>query len=371
MATDVVREVGRIVLEARSLGLRDLDAAALRRMRDEARAERQRIANEIAAAGERFARARTGGRWSEMEAARELVLLLQEELAEVEGHLARIDNAYQERHLYERVVERLGSPGRARALEWVIMGLIAVVLWILWVEWRYPLTEAQQTLLTAADTAICAVFLGEFFWRMRLADSRTWYWKRYWVDFVASLPLAGMVRLGRLARVARAARLARLARTARLLRLLRALGFLFRGFDKIAAIFQLQVFSRPLMFTVALLIIGGLAISQMEGAVSEEVQGFWQGIWWSFTTVVTGGFGDIHNPQTGMARALTVLLVLLGIVLTGALTAGLAQVLLGDDTASIQRKQAVIQRQLDELSARMERLEALLGHRPGAGDRWQ
>jgi len=367
VATDAIREAGRVVLEARSLGLRDLDAAALRRMRAEAWDERERIADAIAQAGTRFTQARSDGRWSEMESARELVLMLQEDLAEVEGHLARIEDAFQERHLQERVLERLGSVSKVRALEGTIMVLIAAVLGILWVESRYALTEAEQNLLTIADTAICAIFLAEFFWRMRLADSRAWYWRRYWIDFLASLPLAGVLRIGRVARVARAARLARIARAARLVRVLRALAFLSRGFDKIAAIFRLQVFSRPLILTGALLIVGGIAISHMEGAASEDVHGFWQGIWWSFTTVVTGGFGDIHNPQTGLARVLTVLLVLLGIILTGALTAGLAEVLLGDETASIQRKQSVIQGQLDDLAARIDRIEALLTEQPRHG----
>jgi len=360
MAADAVRDAGRIVFEARSLGLRDLDATTLRRMRQEARDERRRIADDIGDAGEQFRHARSDGRWSEMEAARELVLMLQEDLSEVDEHLARIEDAFQERHLQEGVLGALGSVGRVRALEGTIMLLIAAVLGILWVEWRYALSEAEQNLLTIADTGICAIFLGEFFWRMRFADSKRWYWRRYWIDFLASLPLAGVLRIGRIARVARAARVARIARAARLIRVLRALAFLSRGFDKIAAIFRLQVFSRPLMLTSALLVVGGIAMSRMEGAASEDVHGFWQGLWWSFTTVVTGGFGDIYNPQSAWGRVLTVLLVILGIILTGALTAGLAEVLLGDDTASIQRKQSAIQGQLDELSERIQRIEAAL-----------
>ena len=43
-----------------------------------------------------------------------------------------------------------------------------------------------------------------------------------------------------------------------------------------------------------------------------SVDSFWNGIWWSFTTVITGGFGDIHNPCSAPARVLTVLLVILG-----------------------------------------------------------
>jgi len=366
VATDTIREAGRVVSEARDLGLRDLNADTLDRMRGQAGVEREHIAAAIAEAGRRFSEARNVGRWGEMEVAREQILLLHEDMADVEKQAARIEEAFQDRHLHEGVARRLGSDLRVRGLEAVILILIGAVLAILWIESTMALTEAEQTLLTIADTAICAIFLAEFFWRMRYADSKAWYWKRFWIDFLASLPLAGALRIGRIARVARAARVARIARAARLIRALRALAFLFRGFDKIAAIFRLQVFTRPLILTVCLLIAGGFAISRMEGTASEDVHGFWQGIWWSFTTVVTGGFGDIHNPQSAWARVLTVLLVILGIILTGALTAGLAEILLGDETASIQRKQTVIQSQLEELATRTERIEALLTR---AGDR--
>lgn len=364
MATDSVLEAGRVVAQARSLGLRDLDAETLRRMRTEAREQRGRLADQIAHAGEQFSRARGDGRWSEMERARAHVLMLHDDLREVEEHLGRIEDAFQERYLQERVLQRLGGRSRVCLLEGGILLLILAVLGILWIETHYSLTEPEQTLLVIADTAICAIFLSEFFWRMRLADSRRWYWRRYWIDFLASLPLAGALRIGRLARVVRVMRVARIARAARLVRLLRALAFLSRGFDKIAAIFRLQVFSRPLILTGGLLIVGGFAISRMEGAAAEEVHGFWQGIWWSFTTVVTGGFGDIHNPQSGWGRVLTVLLVMLGIILTGALTAGLAEVLLGDETESIQRRQAAIHGQLEELSVRIDRIEVLLSAAP-------
>lgn len=361
MGKDAVRIARQIVADARHQPLRELSADVLARMRRDAERERDRVAAEVTALGEEWARARDEGRWADMTRAREHILLLREDIDEVDEALRHIEDAWQHRVLRDRMLERLGSPAMVSALEGLILVLIAAVLGILWVETTVELTAREQTVLTIIDTAICGVFLWEFFWRMRLADSTRWYWRAYWIDFIASLPLAGMLRIGRIARVARAARVARLARAARILRALRALAFFSRGFDKIAAIFRLQVFSRPLALTLGLLIVGGIAISHTEGN-AEGVENFWQGIWWSFTTVVTGGFGDIHNPVHTISRVLTVLLVILGIVLTGALTAGLANILLGDETARIERRQMVIQEQLDQLGERLERIE---GKRPG------
>lgn len=357
MTREAVRIARQIVSDARDQPLRELSAEVLGSLRDEAERERDRIAEEVRALGAEWAEARDEGHWAEMQRAREHILLLREDLDEAETQLERIENARQRRVLQERMLQSLGSRAMVSALEGLILVLIVAVLAILWAETVLDLSEGQQRMLTIIDTTICGVFLWEFFWRMRLADSTAWYWRNYWIDFIASLPLAGMLRIGRVARVARAVRVARVARAARVVRALRALAFFSRGFDKIAAIFRLQVFSRPLALTLALLIVGGIAISHTEGN-AEGVENFWQGIWWSFTTVVTGGYGDIHNPVHTLSRVLTVLLVILGIVLTGALTAGLANILLGDETARIERRQMVIQEQLETLSERLERIEA-------------
>ncbi len=363
MTTNTLRQAGQVLAEARHYGLRDLSADVLARMLRECEEARDEIAGQIAQDGEHFERSRRAGRWSEMEQVRERILLLQEDLREVESEADRIADTYQEVLLRERLIERLGSASVLSALEGLILLLIGAVLVILWIEMTTILTEGQELAMAAVDTAICGVFLWEFFWRMKFADSKRWYWRRYWIDFVASLPLGGLLRVGRIARVARAARaarIARLARAARVVRALRALAFFSRGFDKIAAIFRLQVFTRPLALTLALLVAGGLAISHIEGTRAPEVAGFSKGIWWSFTTVVTGGFGDIYNPRSPYGQMLTVLLVILGIILTGALTAGLASILLGDDNVRIERKQSAIHDRLGELSERVERIEALL-----------
>lgn len=362
MTDTAIRQATDIIAQARHEALLDLPSAVLTRMRDEAATGRAALAERISRMGTDLADARAEGRWGDMRRTREQILGLHEDLEEVQESLRRLENARQEVLLRERLVTRLGSVRRVRILEGTIVALIVAVMAILWVESAYPLTSGEANALVIADTLICGVFLGEFFWRMRLADSKAWYWRRYWLDFVASLPLAGVLRLGRVARLARAARIARLARAARVLRALRALAFFSRGFDKIAAIFRLQVFSRPLAFTAGLLLVGGLVISRAEGD-AEGVGNFWEGLWWSFTTVVVGGYGDIHNPVTGLGQIITVLLVIFGIILTGALTAGLASVLLGDDNARIERAQAVTLERIDQMDARMERIEQLLADR--------
>ena len=73
-------------------------------------------------------------------------------------------------------------------------------LWIFWI----------------IDVICCAIFMANFFFEHRLAESKKWYWKHNWIDFITSIPLPpvqviaasqvgdlGIVRLGRLLRAVR------------------------------------------------------------------------------------------------------------------------------------------------------------------------
>ena len=44
------------------------------------------------------------------------------------------------------------------------------------------------------------------------------------------------------------------------------------------------------------MILGAIIIQIGEGENSSSVGSFAESMWWSFTTVVTGGFADIYNP---------------------------------------------------------------------------
>ncbi|MEO0867983.1 MAG: potassium channel family protein, partial [Cyanobacteria bacterium J06642_11] len=79
-------------------------------------------------------------------------------------------------------------------------------------------------------------------------------------------------------------------------------------------------------------------------------------LWWSFTTVVTGGFADIHNPETMAGKVLTVILVILGMVLVGIFTATLTTVMVGDED-DMEQLRTEMEEQFDQLLQRMDRIE--------------
>ena len=90
---------------------------------------------------------------------------------------------------------------------------------------------------------------------------------------------------------------------------------------------------------------------------TEKIHGgqgtFFESLWWSFTTLVTGGFADIHNPSTMGGKILTVMLVIGGMVLVGVFTATLTSVLVRDDDSGHKED-------VDKQFGRLEGLEASL-----------
>jgi len=69
--------------------------------------------------------------------------------------------------------------------------------------------------------------------------------------------------------------------------------------------------------------------------------------------VVTGGFGDIYNPATGSGRALTVLLIITGMILAGVFTATLTTLMTGEENEEFN----IMQQNLEERMKKMERLQ--------------
>ncbi len=270
----------------------------------------------------------------------------------------KITDAIEERILRQNLVTRLGSPARLHLLDTAVILLILTVLGLLTWEFLTPgLSPAQLTVIALLDTAACALFLTDFFLRLHCARSRRWFWRTYWLDFVTSLPVpsAELLRYGRAARLVRVLRLARLLRFLRVLRALRYALFFWLGLEKLDEVLDMRLMKRSLLFIIAFIVCGSLVMLWAEGDRHAPVGTFADSIWWSFTTLVTGGFGDIHNPQTAWGRVLTVVLVLAGMTGVGVFTATLTSILVDDDADdNLADMRADLDRRLDALAARLD-----------------
>ena len=222
-------------------------------------------------------------------------------------------------------------------------------LWILWI----------------IDVVCCTIFMANFVFEYKLADSKKWYWKNNWIDFITSIPLPpvqviaasgdiGVVRLGRLLRA---------VRILRALRLMRIGLFFWRGMDHLSTTLDVRLLKRSLLYGLLSLVFGACVFMFLEHM--ESGSGFWESLWWSFTTLVTGGYADIHNPETASGRILTVFLVITGMVLVGVFTATLTSILVKEEDTiqaeEIDEQTAIVSRIRKDVEATNQRLDRLEG----------
>lgn len=269
-----------------------------------------------------------------------------------------------ETHLHRKQIEtrmahRLGGPRNLRALEYGILFLIVSLLGLLIYDMTAGPDDLRAWWLTSQniffiDAFCCVIFMSEFILRLSCAESKRFVWKHHWVDFATSIPIPGEAQLSRFGRIAK---LARFARILRLLRFARLFFFLWRGMDKLQDVMDVKMMKKTIRWSVMATLAGAFFIYQLEGHGAEDnlaanpVSTFGKAIWWSFTTVLTGGFGDIHNPISTSGQVLTGLLVVVGMVLVGVFTATLTTIFVGQQSETENENIDSILTRLDELTA--------------------
>ena len=282
---------------------------------------------------------------------------VQSQFNEIEDEKARIWKVLQECILKERLIARFGSSWLVNLKETFIMVLIVFVLSLLFYDLTHPnLSLEIKRLFFFIDTGCCIIFLTNFFYELRLADSKKWYWKSHIIDFVTSIPFPADLRIFRTGRLLRLVRLVRLARLARLLRLFRIIFFFLRGMDQLSDVLDVKLMKKSFFYAMIVLISGGVIIYFAERGAGNSVSNVNDSIWWSFTTLVTGGFADIHNPLTATGRILTVILIIAGMILVGVFTATLTSILVGNESEEINSLKDEINNKMNKLDKKIDKL---------------
>jgi voltage-gated potassium channel len=343
-------DVSAVSRRARNWRLLDCSEETLQQMRSALQREIAAVEQRLLDGEQAFNLYVEGGRPLLAEQARYQIDRVTAEWEALTGRLAEIDEALLERHLRDRLAARLGSTRRLLQLDATVFVAILVAVALTTVELLLPLPARTVQTIIAVDTVIALFLLGDFFLRLAHAEDRRWYLRRYWIDLVASLPFTQFLRFGRLLRIGRFLRYLRLRRA------LYVLSFSFGGLDKLAETFQVSLLKRALVIAFALLFFGALSIRLLEAAYDDSLLSIQESLWWSFTTVVTGGFADLYNPATAIGRLVTVGLVLLGLTVTGVFTASLTSVLVVDDATQIQQHQQDLELRLRELGQRLDQL---------------
>jgi hypothetical protein len=132
--------------------------------------------------------------------------------------------------------------------------------------------------------------------------------------------------------------------------------FIFRGLDKLVKTFEINLLKRSVLIALALLVFGALAISAVEGSQEQSIQDLGESLWWSFSTVVTGGFADLYNPSTPTGRVVTVGMILLGLIVTSIFTASLTSVLVEDESTRLEQNQHRFEERLTTVNHKLDLL---------------
>ena len=232
----------------------------------------------------------------------------------------------------------------ARRLEWP---MLLVALWIL-LQWYLEETQAIDPLLArVADWLVWLAFLAETTLLSTLVKNRRAYLFGNWMNLVIITggmpffwqfaPLIGLLRSFRLLLVI--VLLARLSKTVR----------------KLLSRHQLGA---TLAVAFVTMVLSGVIISRIDPSIGTV----WDGMWWAWVTMATVGYGDVV-PHNAAGRLFGSLLILFGVVLISLLTANMAAFFIGGDVEKMEKEEKEADRQLKEISARLDRIERLLEQR--------
>jgi voltage-gated potassium channel len=195
-------------------------------------------------------------------------------------------------------------------------------------------------------------FAVELAFVLAVSPSRVRTLRAHWLDaaiVVVSVPVVPAALQG--------ARALRLLRVLRLLRLALVGG---RSLERARRLFTPGGVRYLAVLIGFFVVVAGALVASVDPA---DVHSFSDGIWWALATITTVGYGDV-SPGSPWGRAVGAVVMLLGIGFFAVLTAAVSATFVKQDERSDG-----VREQLDELAARLERIETALGRLTAAGER--
>jgi voltage-gated potassium channel len=114
--------------------------------------------------------------------------------------------------------------------------------------------------------------------------------------------------------------------------------------------------------TTAVTIAGGLLIRLLD---RKDFGSIGQGMWWAVQTVTTVGYGDVV-PHNAGGRLIGAVVMLTGIAFISLITASVTATLV-EQTRDRRHQGGSVEESLEEISSRLEAIEARLEGRAGRG----
>lgn len=233
------------------------------------------------------------------------------------------------------------------ARDWASWLELPILLVALWIPIQWYLEETGTVSLEQAryfDWAMWGVFVFETVLLTTLVKDKRRYLKNNWMNLVIILgglpwewtytPLAGALRS---------------------LRLLLMMYLLMRGFRRLRQYLANGRVGSTLLIAFLVVMVSGIVITRLDPSMGT----IWDGMWWAWVTLSHTGYGDIV-PKNEPGRLFGALIILLGVGLTAMLTATLSAFIIGGEVEKIEKEEAKGERLLEQVNARLERIERLL-----------
>lgn len=179
-----------------------------------------------------------------------------------------------------------------------ILALVAVYIAIC------DITTGCSKIQHDIDSVITLIFIIDYFARLVFAASKKSFIKANVLDLIAIIPFNSLFKFFRVLKVLRILKLLKLAKVS---------AYIGRLYKHIKFFLDINGLKYMIVVCVMCILLGGVTIHFVEG------MSFADGLWWSFVTATTVGYGDI-SPVSSYGRIVAAILMLVGIGLIGSLT---------------------------------------------------
>ena len=215
--------------------------------------------------------------------------------------------ATRDQDAFERAQQVLARPMTVLALVFTV-GLV--------LDLRGDLDPTATTAVLITNVLIWLAFAAEYLWLLRLSPDRRRFVRTHVLDLVVVvLPML---------------------RPLRALRVLRLVAVALRSWHQVFSVLRHRGLGKIISSVGALMIVGGLITFALEpqtfGTLGDAV-------WWVLVTSTTVGYGDFAPVTTG-ARAVAVVVMILGIGLVGVVTANIVDFMMTEGVVGAPARRA-------------------------------
>ena len=207
----------------------------------------------------------------------------------------------------------MNNQNKLGILDFIVVILTLYVLGALVIDTFWNLPDETKRLLNYFDFAICGFFFVEFIYRLFKAPNKLQFMKWGWIDLLSSVPMLDFLRAGRILRLIRLFRIVRAFKTSKHL-----LNHIFKNKAE-------GTLTSVITISILLVIFSAIAILEVEIGTNGNIKTAEDAIWWSFSTLLNSGYGDVY-PITTEGRIIAMILMIFGIGLLGTLTAFIASI---------------------------------------------